>query len=31
MVAGSAHSIQQLTYDEAGNLVASDLLGDMNP
>ena len=30
MTRGSQHSIQQLTYDEAGNLVATDLLADMN-
>jgi hypothetical protein len=32
MSAGNfGHSLQQLTYDEAGNLVATNLLGDMNP
>ncbi len=30
MTLGTQHTIQQLTYDEAGNLVAADLLGDMN-
>jgi hypothetical protein len=30
-VGNQDHSMQQLTYDEAGNLIATDLLGDMNP